>query len=132
MVSAFERLLESDEGRRALCAEMTIGNVTEHLCRLLDDTGMKRKDLADAMGVTPGRVSQILDGQSNLTLESLARALAAFGHVLEVSSRKVEDNVRSCHWVVKPPFCDTGFARSSKAACVEQRNASWIPRNLAA
>ncbi|MGW1199860.1 helix-turn-helix domain-containing protein [Streptomyces sp. NPDC002536] len=45
---------------------------TASLAGLLAERGMTRKDLADRMGVSPGRVSQILSGGENLTLRSLA------------------------------------------------------------
>lgn len=38
---------------------------------------VSQKDLAGAMGVTEGRVSQILSGDSNLTVRSLAAIAAA-------------------------------------------------------
>jgi transcriptional regulator with XRE-family HTH domain len=39
--------------------------------------GMNRADLARALGVTPGRVSQILSGDGNLTLRTLAAVCVA-------------------------------------------------------
>lgn len=93
MSTAYNRLMESERGRVALCVELTITNVTELLCKHLDSTGMKRADLAKAMGVSPGRVTQLLNGKSNMTLGSIARAMAAFGQVLEVGSRSVDQLV---------------------------------------
>ncbi|MGW2347421.1 helix-turn-helix domain-containing protein [Actinacidiphila glaucinigra] len=49
---------------------------------LLDARDMTRTDLAAAMGVSTGRVSQILSGDENLTVRSLAAAaLALQAHV---------------------------------------------------
>lgn len=86
MTTALQDLLDSREGRTALCIEETITNVTELLARHLTESGMSRSDLADAIGVSPGRVTQLLDGRANLTLASIAKALAAFNRVLAVTS----------------------------------------------
>lgn len=86
MTTAIDRLLESREGREALCIEQTITNVTELIWGHLNNSKMQQADLAKAMGVTPGRVSQLLKGHQNLTLKTVARALAAFDQVMEVTS----------------------------------------------
>lgn len=39
----------------------------------MTELGMTGKELAERLGVTPGRVSQILKGDENLTLKTLAR-----------------------------------------------------------
>ena len=93
MKNAFERLLETPEGRTEYCVEQTITNVTELLSKNLNESEMTQADLAAAMGVTPGRVSQLLDGNANLTLKSVARALAAFGQVLKAESVHVDQLV---------------------------------------
>lgn len=46
--------------------------------------GLSRADLARLMGVSPGRVSQILSGDANLTVRSLAGAAAALGACVEI------------------------------------------------
>ena len=73
-MNAFSELMATQEGRREYCVEQTITNVTEKICELLQQSGMERQDLASAMGVTPGRISQMLDGSANLTLRSVASA----------------------------------------------------------
>ncbi len=100
MTTALDRLLKTTEGRTALCVEQTIVNVTELICKHLDETGMPRTKLAKAMGVTPGRVTQLLDGHANLTLASIAKALAAFDQVMEVSSTSVGKVLEG--WVNRP------------------------------
>jgi transcriptional regulator with XRE-family HTH domain len=44
---------------------------------------VSRADLAGAMGVSPGRVSQILSGGENLTLRTLGSVVSALGAKLE-------------------------------------------------
>jgi transcriptional regulator with XRE-family HTH domain len=46
---------------------------------------VSRADLAGAMGVSPGRVSQILSGGENLTLRTLGSVVAALGARIEIT-----------------------------------------------
>jgi len=105
MKTAYERLVESEEGRRELCVEQTITNVTELLCQRLQASGMKRSQLANEMGVTAGRVTQLLDGEANLTLKTIALALAAFGHIMSVSSSPIIRSETESAWT---PRSDPG------------------------
>jgi Helix-turn-helix len=52
---------------------------------------MSRADLAQSMAVSPGRVSQILSGEDNLTLRTLSAVVDALGAGFEISLHPVED-----------------------------------------
>ncbi|MFD9905098.1 helix-turn-helix domain-containing protein [Streptomyces sp. NPDC059063] len=52
---------------------------------LLAERRITRTQLAELMGVSPGRVSQILSGDENLTLHSLANIAGALKMSVEVS-----------------------------------------------
>jgi len=52
---------------------------------------VSRADLAQAMAVSPGRVSQILSGEDNLTLRTLSAVVDALGAGFEISLHPVED-----------------------------------------
>ena len=56
-----------------------ITQLTNEINWLMAERGLTRADLAARMGVSPGRVSQILGGSENLTL----RTLAALGAALD-------------------------------------------------
>ena len=70
-----------------------VTEVTNGINWLMRERGLTRADLAARMGVSPGRVSQILGGGENLTLRTLAMLSTAldarFG--IELHSLKVED-----------------------------------------
>ncbi|MFI6254401.1 helix-turn-helix domain-containing protein, partial [Streptomyces sp. NPDC051016] len=51
---------------------------------LLAGLNKSRSDLAKAMGVSPGRVSQIMSGDANLTVRTLAAAAEALGAGVEI------------------------------------------------
>jgi transcriptional regulator with XRE-family HTH domain len=71
-----------DEAAEAAIDEETfllLRQVTNEIDWQLSERGMTRADLAARMGVSPGRVSQILSGGENLTLRTLAGLAAALG-----------------------------------------------------
>jgi transcriptional regulator with XRE-family HTH domain len=68
-VSPDQRAAETqiDEEMLALVTQLT-----NEITWSLRERGLTRADLATRMGVSPGRVSQILSGGENLTLRTLA------------------------------------------------------------
>jgi hypothetical protein len=56
----------------------------------MSENKITRANLAQAMGVSPGRVSQILSGDENLTLRTLSGVLAAVGATPELVLHPVE------------------------------------------
>ncbi len=93
-VSPDQRAMEAqiDEEMLALVTQLT-NEVNWHL----REGGLTRADLAARMGVSPGRVSQILSGGENLTLRTLAALSTALDarFDLELTSRKAEDTYTS-------------------------------------
>ncbi|WP_162789162.1 MULTISPECIES: helix-turn-helix domain-containing protein [Sphingomonas] len=66
--------------------EALVVDVQSFLHRLMKEKGMSRTELAEAMGVTKARVSQIFsDDCKNFTIKLLARAVYAMGEVAEVT-----------------------------------------------
>jgi len=63
-------------------------HATASLAGLLAERGMSRKELADCIGVSPGRVSQILSGDENLTMRSLAAVADALDLRVDISFRE--------------------------------------------
>jgi DNA-binding Xre family transcriptional regulator len=53
--------------------------VTSAITFHLREHGISRTELAARMGLSPGRISQILSGDENLTLQTLATVCAALG-----------------------------------------------------
>jgi transcriptional regulator with XRE-family HTH domain len=93
-VSSDQRTAETqiDEEMLALVTQLT-----NEINWCLRERGLTRADLAARMGVSPGRVSQILGGGENLTLRTLAALSTAldarFG--IELSALKVGDSYTS-------------------------------------
>lgn len=58
--------------------------VTTAITWYMKQRGLDRAGLARMMGVAPGRAAQILSGDENLTLRTLAAVCAALGAQMEV------------------------------------------------
>ncbi|MEU6082204.1 helix-turn-helix transcriptional regulator [Streptomyces sp. NPDC047108] len=67
-----------------LAAASLARQATTSLAGLLAARGVSRSELAKLMGVSPGRVSQMMSGDANLTVRSLASAAAALGASVEI------------------------------------------------
>lgn len=53
--------------------------VVEELLQFMKREGIKRSELAERMGVQPSRITAMLSGESNLTIDTLVRAGRAVG-----------------------------------------------------
>ena len=60
-------------------ADDLVMDVCEQICVALDESDMKRKDLADALGVSKSAVSQLLGGDQNISLRRLVEVALAIG-----------------------------------------------------
>jgi transcriptional regulator with XRE-family HTH domain len=93
-VSADQRTAETqiDEELLALVTQLT-----NEINWCLRERGLTRADLAARMGVSPGRVSQILGGGENLTLRTLAALSTALDarFDIELSALKAGDTYTS-------------------------------------
>jgi len=65
-------LVESQDARRGFEEEILLGRVRKEINRRLEELHLRRRDLAQRLGVSEGRISQMLSGGENLTLKSLA------------------------------------------------------------
>jgi transcriptional regulator with XRE-family HTH domain len=83
---------KADEEMHGLVTQLT-NEITFHM----RERGISRADLAARMGVSPGRVSQILGGGENLTLRTLAALASALDARFDfaLSSLKVDDSFTS-------------------------------------
>ncbi|MFI9722801.1 helix-turn-helix domain-containing protein [Streptomyces sp. NPDC052396] len=79
---------------RATDAEQEAGarlarQATASLAGLLAEQELSRKELAERLGVSPGRVSQILSGDENLTLRTLASVAESLGARVQITFHDV-------------------------------------------
>lgn len=72
--------------RTSLAAASLINAVGSLLEQLVDASGMRRQDVAAAMGVTPARISQLLSVDGNVRVATLGRVAEACGATLTVTA----------------------------------------------
>lgn len=84
-------VLSNPEARREYEEAYLVGEVTDSICALLQELGLSQADLAKRLGVTKGRVSQILSGRQNMTLRTLAAIGWALGVSFDLTPRPMTD-----------------------------------------
>ncbi len=67
-----------------------VTQLTNEITWLMKQRGLSRADLAARMGVSPGRVSQILGGGENLTLRTLAALSTALDARFDIELRSLK------------------------------------------
>jgi transcriptional regulator with XRE-family HTH domain len=87
--TAIARFTEDSEGLRLFQQAGLIFEVTELMCAALDEQSITRAELAERMGKSKGRISQILNGETNLTLQTIADVFTALGKKLNVDTEDV-------------------------------------------
>src|SRR5262249_19952567 len=77
---------QDHEGAPADLVRLIVDEVTWYM----SEHKVSRADLAQSMGVSAGRVSQILSGEENLTLRTLTGVVEALGAEFEVTLHPVD------------------------------------------
>ena len=81
------------EGRLAMAgARAAVGTVTL-INQALEASGLNQAELATLLDVTPGRVSQVVNGDGNLRVSTIARFLRAAGYRLKLTAEPAEAGV---------------------------------------
>ncbi len=80
-----ERLIKTPEGYRLYQQERAILEATELICKIMDDAGVSRSQLAERLGKSKGYVTQLLDGHANMTIRTLSDVFTALSRTLHLS-----------------------------------------------
>ena len=85
-----ERLNRSEEGKKLLQQERAILEVTELICKLMEEQGITKAQLARDLKTSKAHITQLLDGSRNMTLRTVSDLLYYLKHSLVVESRPME------------------------------------------
>jgi len=85
-----DKITKSEEGMRVWQQERSIFEVTELICELMDDSGITRTELAGRLNKTKSHVSQLLDGESNMTIRTVSDVFSALGRAFHVFDGPLE------------------------------------------
>ena len=91
----FGELIAAHEG---LAEELKAVDVAADLTLLLNHAGISRADLARKLGWSRARVSQVLSGQENITVQTIAAVAGALGYTFDTVFRKAEAPAASQPW----------------------------------
>jgi transcriptional regulator with XRE-family HTH domain len=85
-----EKYLEDPTRVRFFQQEGAIYRVTELIESVMRKEKVTRGELAKRLGKTKGWVTQLLDGEANKTIRTVADVLAVLGHELQFSSPSIK------------------------------------------
>lgn len=91
----FGDLIAAHEG---LAEELKAVDVAADLTLLLHHAGKTRADLARALGWSRARVTQVLSGNENLTVQTIAAVTKALGYTFDAVFRKAGAPAASQPW----------------------------------
>jgi antitoxin component HigA of HigAB toxin-antitoxin module len=77
--------LKLSEYKQLLVQERLILEATELIEEMMKDKGVNRKWLADQLGVSKSHISQLLSGERNMTLITLAKIANVFDKQIRLS-----------------------------------------------
>lgn len=80
---------ENPERMQSLQQELLITEVTQQMWQAMREKKVSRAQLAAKLGITKGRVSQILTGRANLTLRTTADIFTALDERLTTRRREL-------------------------------------------
>lgn len=101
-----------------LAEERLILEATEAVVAVLDANGISRQELAQRMGKSKGFVSQLLSGERNMTLRTLADLGHALGCRFRVVPQMAADSAVAFHANVRPGNLLGAFAEYRRVAGV--------------
>lgn len=88
--SFLEEFVESPEDMRLFQQERAITEITELICKVMERQGVTRTKLAELLRTTKGYVTQLLDGEANKTIRTVADVLAVLGMEFQVSAGPIK------------------------------------------
>lgn len=103
--------------------------VVEELLQFMKREGIKRTELAERMGVQPSRITAMLSGDSNLTIDTLVRAGRAVGANLHQTFAPIGKKVRWTSY--DPADVHEVFSAPVRTTSVENLNTTFTLNSLA-
>lgn len=87
-----QKLMSDDKGRKLYFREDLIFEVTEAISQVMEEKGVNKTDLSRLAGVSKSNITQLLSGDHNMRLTTIADLLYALDSKLEVSAIPVDIN----------------------------------------
>jgi len=81
-----EKLMSDEEGRKLYFREDLIFEITETICKVMDEKGINKTKLSKLAGVSKSNITQLLSGDQNMRLTTVADLLYALDSKMAVSA----------------------------------------------
>ena len=98
--TAVQEFVDSDrEAMKLFQQERAILEATELICEIMAAEQVSRTELAKRLGKTKGYVTQLLDGQANMTIRTMSDIFLVLGRTLHVQEGNLEagySNIGQC------------------------------------
>jgi transcriptional regulator with XRE-family HTH domain len=117
----------TDIGAQGLAAAEFAGQVMRLLHQALDASELDQKALAERLGVTQGRVSQVLNGDGNMKVAAVARYLRALGYETRLTATPLTPGLPSL-----PIESRRRRATEPPASATEARYVARLPKRVRA
>ena len=107
---------------------LTTTEINEELCRVMEAAGITRAELAEKMGVHRQFVTKMLNGNSNVTLLTLIKAVLAMDAELSFSIKPMKANTAQCddsEWNVIPFPKAHGHGEAAISCSLSAQEALW-------
>jgi len=85
-----QKLMSDDEGRKLYFREDLIFEITEAICKIMKERQISKADLSRLTGVSKSNISQLLRGDQNMRLTTVADLLYAVGSKLQVAAVPID------------------------------------------
>lgn len=79
MADLFDSLIDGPGGRKLFEQERAILEVTQLICRTMQEQNVTKAELAKRLGKSKAYVTQLLDGRANMTVRTISDVLFALG-----------------------------------------------------
>ena len=112
----------TDADAHGLAAADLAGQVMRLLQQALDASELDQKALAEKLGVTQGRVSQVFNGDGNMKIAAVARYLRALGYETHLAASPVIPGLPALPRGSRRP------ARNPQPAVTESRYVARLPK----
>ena len=89
-----QKLLSDEEGRKLYFREDLIFEITEEICKVMEEKGISKAELSRLAGVSKSNITQLLSGDHNMRLTTVADLLYALDSKMAVSTVPLDiDNI---------------------------------------
>ncbi len=81
-----QKLLSDEEGRKLYFREDLIFEITEEICKVMEEKGISKAELSRLAGVSKSNITQLLSGDHNMRLTTVADLLYALDSKMAISA----------------------------------------------